>query len=641
MKAKDRSRKRPEKRAGEAEGDLFTGFPLSKAVAALKDLSDSGRLASRCLIAIIAFGCLIRLLHFWAISGTAFLKLPLGFDQSDMYAIRQWAQTIIAGDLLGRNTYHPYFEWMKVIAPLETWYRWWGGRAIFQQAPFYAYWVAGLLTLSNNSLGFVMFVQLLVGALHPLVIFWLARRLFDARVGLVAAALTAFYGPFIFHQGVLLRDWMPPLLEPLALLALLRARSSGRSLDWLLAGVALGLALVTKETILLFVPLALAWLVLEYRCAFRQAGAYAALVLLGLLLAFSPLVARNRIAGAPLFAISNRAAESFIQGNAADALPVGAYIPVTMREILARSDGRLPAVFRETLKTYEGDWSGFVGTQLFKLRGLVDPMEVPNNVSFSYGLEISPALWFGLRYGIIFPLGLAGLIVCLGMWRRHLLLLLYAVSAVAGVMATNILGRYRLVLVPILVLYGAAGLVWLFDAFQSGRTARTRLYLGLVVGLALVQHLLLPIRTLRDLPLWTIHPPEYFLSAQIYASEGRPDRAVAEMERLQGKAGQRPAFAEVIPQARLYEGNHRAAWAGQLIKEGKREEARRQVELAQAAYRGQRLTAPLATLGNLYLKLEEPEKAKRLFERFLELEPEGLTADAVRRILRRLEGSPS
>src|SRR5262245_61668142 len=183
------------------------------------------------LLSILAVALAIRFAHFLAIAGSAFLRFPLTFDQSDMNTYWEWAHEILAGDWLGRATYHPAFHWMKAIAPQETWYRWWGGRAIFQQAPLYVYWVAAVLGVSRQSIEFVSLAQLILGAFQPLVMFWLGRRLFDGCVGLVAAGLTALYGPFIFQQGALLRDWLPPLLEPLAVLTLLRARDTTRILD--------------------------------------------------------------------------------------------------------------------------------------------------------------------------------------------------------------------------------------------------------------------------------------------------------------------------------------------------------------------------------------------------------------------------
>src|SRR5437763_9393753 len=89
------------------------------------------------LLLIMGLALAVRYAHFFSIVWTAFPKLPLVFDQSDLNTYWEWAQAILAGDWLGRDTYHPAFDWMKAIAPQETWYQWWGGKAIFQQAPLY------------------------------------------------------------------------------------------------------------------------------------------------------------------------------------------------------------------------------------------------------------------------------------------------------------------------------------------------------------------------------------------------------------------------------------------------------------------------------------------------------------------------
>lgn len=593
--------------------------------------------AHRLLLIILCAGLLIRVSHLWAIAGTPFPRFPVVPTPLDIHSFWEWAETIVAGDWLGRDTYHPSFDWMKEIAPRETWYRWWGGKAIFQQAPLYPYLVAVLLAVSRKSLVFVSAAQLVVGALHPLVMFWLGRRLFDSHVGLVAAALTALYGPFIFHEGTLLRDWLPPILEPLALVALLRARETGRVRSWCLAGAALGVALLAKETVLLFVSLAVLWIALVHARAVRKAGVSGAALLLGLLLVLSPLVIRNVLVGAPAFAFSNRAAEGIIEGNAADGYPVGLIHPPSMKGILESSDGRLAAVVRETLETYRGNWRRFMRLELLKLRALGDPLEVPNNLNFYYALEVSPVLRFTLRYGLIFPLGLAGLILSLRVWRPHLLLMLYALSSLVGLMTTMILGRFRLVLVPVLILYGAAGLVWLFDAMRARRIGGGISYAGLFLGVAALQHLVLPIAEVRDMDRLTVHRPEYLLAASIYAQDGEFERAVAEIERLQVKARERPSFAPLAMDASVYQGDFRVLWASDLVKRQRRDEALREAERAEAAYAVRpELAYPLGNLGLLYMRLGDRAKARAFLERYLALEPEGETAERFRRLFEEL-----
>src|SRR5262249_48731303 len=119
------------------------------------------------LLTIVIVALVVRFAHFATIAGTAFPKFPLTFDQSDMNTYWEWAHKILAGDWVGRETYHPAFNWMEGIAPQETWYRWWGGKAIFQQAPLYVYWVAAVLAVSRQSIEFISLVQLIVGAFQP------------------------------------------------------------------------------------------------------------------------------------------------------------------------------------------------------------------------------------------------------------------------------------------------------------------------------------------------------------------------------------------------------------------------------------------------------------------------------------------
>jgi tetratricopeptide (TPR) repeat protein len=260
--------------------------------------------------------------------------------------------------------------------------------------------------------------------------------------------------------------------------------------------------------------------------------------------------------------------------------------------------------------------------------------EVPNNVTFYYAREISPVLRFTLTYGMIFPLGLAGFVLSLRVWRRHVLLILYALTTVAALMSTIILARFRLVLVPVLIIYAAAGLVAFGDAVRARRGSDGATYLALWAGVALTQHFVLPIPALREQHAIAIHRPEYLLAADIYARQGRPDRALAEIERLEARAAARPSFAELAREAALYDGDYRTQWALQLASDGRLAEARHQVERVEATYQAYpELAYPLYNLGFLHLTLGDTVKARAYFERFLAREPTGARADRARREL--------
>jgi len=201
-----------------------------------------------------------------------------------------------------------------------------------------------------------------------------------------------------------------------------------------------------------------------------------------------------------------------------------------------------------------------------------------------------------------------------------------------------ILARYRLILVPVVILYAAAFLVWMADRLREKRVAWVLGGLGLVLVVAVVQQVWMPLYK----PEEYLRPHEYYFSAKIYASEGRFDRAVAKFDRLREIVHQNPRFAEWVATTSLLEGDYRAQWAKQLLEEGKREEARRQVARAEAAY-ARRVnlnpSVPYYNLGQLYFALDEPTKARVFFKMFLAFEPDGPRADRVRRLLAGLKDS--
>jgi Dolichyl-phosphate-mannose-protein mannosyltransferase len=572
------------------------------------------------LLIVVGLGLLFRLIHFYTLTETAFLKIQLVYIESDMYVFWEWAQRILEGDLLGRNTYHFYSKWMQELASQETWYRWGGGKEIFQQTPLYPYWLAVMRALSNSSIEFVIFIQLVLGALQPLVMFYLTRRVFDEFSGLVAAAMTAFYGPFIFTQGTLLRDWIPPLIEPLALLMLLKAQSSQQPRHWCLAGVVFGLAVLTKETILLFFPFALMRIVVTNRKTSGQAIAAVGFVGLGLCLVFSPLMIRNTLVGAPLLSISNRTAEGLIEGNAADGFPLGLLHPPSMRAILEQSDGRTFAVIRETLKTYAENPQRFVELQLLKLRGIADPFEIPNNLNFLYELEISAILRLTLRYSMIAPLAVVGFVWSLNIWRRHSLIGLFGLATLGSLMSTIILGRYRLIIVPVLIVYAAVGVTIIIDMLGRKQVARAMAALAVTLGSVGIQNWLWPIPLLHKMPEFSIDGPVYFLSARIYAADGKFDQAFEELRRPRLHGQRYPNFPNQLRSISLHEGDYRAAWAMQLLDEGRPDAARKQLMLAEAAYADHfHLSKPHDNLGLLYLGFSEGAKAQACLNASLQL----------------------
>jgi hypothetical protein len=312
-----------------------------------------------------------------------------------------------------------------------------------------------------------------------------------------------------------------------------------------------------------------------------------------------------------------------------------------LRTILEQSSGQTFPVIKEIIQTYAADPYHFVELQLLKLRGIADPLEIPNNLNFMYGLEISPILRFTLRYGMIAPLAVVGFLCSLKAWRKHVLIGLFGVVSLGSLMSSIILGRYRLILVPVLILYAAVGVTTFIDTFRRKQVARVMAVLALILGIAGIQNWLLPIPLLRKIPAFFVDDPLYSLSARIYASEGKFDQVLEELRRRKIHAMGNPDFQDNLRRIRLDEGDYRIIWAMQLLDNGKPEAAREQLALAEGAYADHfHLSNPNYNLGLLYLKFSEPTRAESSFERFLRIEPDGTRAESVRQILAGLK-SPS
>lgn len=526
------------------------------------------------ILAITAVALLLRLWFYLDLVGHPMLEMPVHWigNQTDMGFYWSWASQVLAGDWLGRDTPHPYMGWMKPMGDLETWYRWWGGREIFQSEPGYTYTLAVLRGL-GLGLPQIILLQLVLGALAPALMYAAMRPVFGRLASACAGLLLATYGTLIFYNGALLRDWTVTLIDPVLLAALLwaggaydaaprgdevggEAEASGgwnRRLRWGLAGVAIGVAMWIKSTVMVFLPLLVLWVLWRHRRAGTGPAAWAlALLALGFGVGLSPLIARNVAVGAPPMAVSNRPIEGFAVANAnSEFSSIGfAYDPGVSAEILEAADGSTSAVIVETLKTYRGEPWAFVERFWTKFRGLMDPFEVPNNLSVAFGREQFASIRYLPGWWLVVPLAAVGLLAAAwpgrgppgrGRFAGQSLFLLYGLACFVSAITLYVLARYRLTLLPFTAVYAGVGLAWLVE-LGRGRAWRRLAAAG--ATLALVSWLQLgplALPELRERPGYLAPQVSYWSSLVIAAERGDADLVLALTEawrdRLEGVTG--------------------------------------------------------------------------------------------------------
>jgi 4-amino-4-deoxy-L-arabinose transferase-like glycosyltransferase len=159
--------------------------------------------------------------------------------------------------------------------------------------PVYPTIVAACI-LTGHPMPAIMIAGSLAGAGTVWLTFLTGRRLFGEFAGWLAAACAAVYPYFVWHDAVLQETATLTLVVAASIYLLVRSNHSNSRRLWLSAGTVLGLTVLTKANLLLFVPLALGWMWFFGRRRVLW-------VALGVTLTLGPWVARTwRITGSPV-----------------------------------------------------------------------------------------------------------------------------------------------------------------------------------------------------------------------------------------------------------------------------------------------------------------------------------------------------
>ncbi len=138
--------------------------------------------------------------------------------------------------------------------------------------PVYSYFL-GVLSTLFGSLEAVKWAQALLGALLAPLLFRLGERAYGQRVGLVAGGLAALYPELVWYCAHFWSEIVFVTLLWWGFERLLASEGGSRGAV-VAAGVGWGLAALTREAILFFLPLAALWLALGREAGRRRAAAF-------------------------------------------------------------------------------------------------------------------------------------------------------------------------------------------------------------------------------------------------------------------------------------------------------------------------------------------------------------------------------
>jgi tetratricopeptide (TPR) repeat protein len=386
-----------------------------------------------------------------------------------------------------------------------------GGRLLWDQvpihSPLYAFFLAGLLSASGDSLGFVRTAQALLIGLGNCGVLWAMARVCAGRMAaLISATFAATLWPLVYHDGEILVESPVLFLNALALFTLICAR--GR-LPWLvLGGVLLGLSTIARPNAAAFVPVAAIWAFwpagrpggwLGSKALWRAATVRAAAVSLASALVIFPMVARNHTLSGTWMAQANGWLNFYIGNNAAaDGTPnVRPGRPWARLNALASSRGITTPAERDAFyrrlafQWWRQEPGRAVALFARKVALFWSSYEVRASQDIYYFRRLSPSLllpWPG--FGTLAPLALLGGLMALRRRSRERdLLLLYMCTYTLATAAFVVSGRYRLPVAAAAIPIAGFGAAALVEAAWKGprRTAAAGLAMVVLLGLGVRQ----------------------------------------------------------------------------------------------------------------------------------------------------------
>jgi 4-amino-4-deoxy-L-arabinose transferase-like glycosyltransferase len=376
-------------------------------------------------VVFVFFGALaVRLLYLLSIHNAPFFH----HLQTEPLHYHEWASLILAGH-----------------APPPP----------FEQSPGYPYFVAAVYALFAPSATVVASVQALLDAATCALLVVIGARWFGRRAGLIAGVLAVVYGPFVYFAGELL----PSTLFIFTCVAALAAGAFGTAA---LAGFLWASALFVRSEVVLAVPFVLfgAWLAGGRRALWKIAAP--------LLVGFAMMVGFN-VAGSGQFVLfTTSAGVNLWLGNNPDADGVNPFVYGPLQRVedevraTALTGVDADRIFRRYAGTFIRDHPGPALRLLWKkLLWTLNDRELPNNDDIEWVTAQSWLFWrpvFPVSFGMLLPFACAGAVWLGQQWRKCAPLagLLITGLVTGGVFFTN--ARFRLILVPPMLLLAAAAL---------------------------------------------------------------------------------------------------------------------------------------------------------------------------------------
>jgi tetratricopeptide (TPR) repeat protein len=359
----------------------------------------------------------------------------------------------------------------------------WIGNKVFFRAPLYAYFLALIYKVFGHNYFIPRLIQHIIGSFSCILVYILAKKIFTRKIAILSAILASTYWILIYFEGELLLDSLLVFFDLLLIILLLDASRNPGWKRWITCGLVLGLSAITRPNILIFVPVVWLWMILLFGKSRKSKVVlgYIIFFTLGTLLIILPVTLRNYLVGKDFVLIASQGGVNFYIGNNqhADGMSATFFYQADWQsrdfEYLAQvAMGRelKPSeisnfYYRKGLEFILGQPAFASKLFIKKIYMFWNAFEVSNNQNtyffkrYSSLIQILP-----IGFWLIGPLSLLGIGLSFGFKKRTFLPVLFLFCYMISVILFFITDRYRLPLVPILIIFASYAVFWPIEKIQ-------------------------------------------------------------------------------------------------------------------------------------------------------------------------------
>lgn len=347
-----------------------------------------------------------------------------------------------------------------------------------RRTPFYPIIIAFFIKISNNGIHLLRLFQVFLDVITTYIIFILGKRLFSEKTGYIAAWIYTFHLPLLSLPTLILTEAITPFFSVIIIYLLIRSFDNYRKYGYsVLLGIAVGLSILIKPTIQLFLPFLFLITFFIFQKNKEKIIQPLSIALIISLIVISPWQWRNySVFGTP-FAIAFGGGQALYTGN--HIKNDGHWVSWDQSDIVEirqeaekiNSDPKMRLLIMDKIFKERALKSMFTHpfyTAKLFIKKFIRYIDRPPSLGYRYGAKDMSAWYFpiGVFTHIFHILIFIGFLFSFYSFKKELVFISPLVFVLYFILLHTItfsIARYNVPILPILCIYGSNGLLRVYE----------------------------------------------------------------------------------------------------------------------------------------------------------------------------------